>query len=115
MQWKFLASLEGSSMQLCAAESPSRGLIAPLGQQRRMSSCTPARSAKSLCFWLVEDWQEQEVSKVMAKVRHLSVNVQQQPDRFNVVAGFRTAAPTEELCFVKVHLEMDGLRLLATN
>ena len=66
-------------------------------------------------LWLVEDWQEQEVSKVMAKVRHLSVNVQQQPDRFNVVAGFRTAAPTEELCFVKVHLEMDGLRLLATN
>ena len=59
----------------------------------------------------------QEVRKLEAKAGQLSVDLHEQPDSFSRGAGIRPAAPilNEELRYVKVHLELDGLRSLAAK
>ena len=60
---------------------------------------------------------QQEVSKLEGKAQLLSVNLHEQPDSFSRGAGIRSAAPilNVELRYVKVHLELDGLRSLAAK
>ena len=57
----------------------------------------------------------QEVSELEAKAGLLNVDLHEQPDRFS--RGIRPAAPilNEDLRYVKVHLELDGLRSLAAK
>ena len=59
----------------------------------------------------------QEVSRLEAQAGLLKVDLHEQPDSFSRGAGIRSAAPilSVELRYVKVHLELDGLRSLAAK